>query len=75
VLQGLCLGRTTQTQNNKNTPILAARGLRTHDPGVRLLQDSTRLIPRGHSVYEFYYGKTQNTILERIKKKLNMTNM
>jgi hypothetical protein len=50
VARPLSKHRTTQTQNKrKHTPnIHALTGIRTHDPGFRASEDSTRLKPLGY---------------------------
>jgi len=44
--QGLYLRRKTQ-QKNADTHIHASSGIRTHDPSVQVVEDSTCLRPRG----------------------------
>jgi hypothetical protein len=44
-----CIQNDTNRINAHNTNIHALSGIRTHDPGVRTVEDSSRLRPRGHS--------------------------
>jgi hypothetical protein len=58
--QGLYLHRTTQHRKTR-TNIHASSGIRTHDPSVRAVEDSTCLRPRGHCDRP---KQKANTILE-----------
>jgi len=48
--QGLYLHRTAQHRKTR-THIHVPSGIRTHDPSVRAVEDSTCLRPRGHWVH------------------------
>jgi hypothetical protein len=61
--QGLYLHRTTQHRKTR-THIHASNGIRTRDPSVRGVEDSTCLRPRGH--WDRQYSRISTSISHRM---------